>query len=115
MMLVRNASKGGVLLGDRIEEADGSAARRKGLMGRDALADGGGLWIAPCEAVHTFFMRFPIDVLFLDQQRKVVKVRQNLARNRISGSLRAHSVLELPAGTAARTGTETGDRLDFER
>jgi uncharacterized membrane protein (UPF0127 family) len=60
-------------------------------------------------------MRFAIDVVFLDKRRQVVKLRENLGKNRISGSFRAHSVLELPAGTVARTGTAPGDQLELEQ
>ncbi len=74
-----------------------------------------GLWIAPSEGVHTFGMKFPIDVLFLNRHKKILKIRPNMARSRISLSLRAHSVLELPAGTAEATGTAAGDQLEFEK
>jgi uncharacterized membrane protein (UPF0127 family) len=58
-------------------------------------------------------MQFPIDVLFLSKKRKVLKVRQNMGRRRMALCLRAHSVLELPAGTIAETGTMAGDQLEF--
>lgn len=92
-----------------------SAKRRTGLLKHAKLEAGEGLWIAPCEAVHTFFMKFPIDVLFLSKQKKVLKVRGNMVRSRIALNLRAHSVLELPAGTAEATGTAKGDQLTFEK
>ncbi len=75
----------------------------------------------PCEAVHTFGMKFVIDVLFLSKKRKgstvvkVLKVRHSMPKRRMAWSLLAHSVLELPAGTAEATGTEKGDELDLER
>ncbi len=71
------------------------------------------MWIAPCEAIHTFGMKFPIDVLFLNREKKVLKVRQNMPKSRISVSIWAHSVLELPAGAIAETSTEPGDELEF--
>jgi hypothetical protein len=72
------------------------------------------LWIVPCEAVHTFFMRFPIDLLYLDRARRARKVRHAVRPWRISGCWRAHSVLELPAGTLAATGTSAGDEIALE-
>ena len=60
-------------------------------------------------------MKFSIDVVFLSRRRKVLKIRTNMVPCRISGCLRAHSVLELPAGTADKTQTKAGDMLDFDR
>ena len=89
--------------------------RRKGLLGRESLPDGEGLWIVPCEAVHTFWMRFPIDLVYLDRRHQVVKIRANVRPWRLSGCLRAHSVLELPVGTIHQTQTMPGDLLSLER
>ena len=69
----------------------------------------------PCESVHTFFMKFPIDLVYLDKQRKVRKVRHAVPAWRLSACLSAHSVLELPAGTVERTGTAVGDELAVEK
>lgn len=101
-------------LGDRIETADRGPRRRKGLLGRDALAPGQGLWIVPCEAVHTFAMRFAIDLVYLDRKRRVLKVRHSVPPGRISACLRAHSVIELPAGTVRQAHVNPGDLLEFE-
>ncbi len=60
-------------------------------------------------------MKFPIDVLYLDKKKKVLKIRPNMAKSRISLCLTAHSVLELPAGLAAETNTKVGDELEFEK
>ncbi len=111
---VRNQSRNTVL-GDRVGIADTSATRRTGLLKHTRLDPGEGLWIAPCEAVHTFRMKFPIDVLFLDKKRKVLKIRSEMPRSRMAVCLRAHSVLELPSGTAEAMQTVVGDQLDFER
>jgi uncharacterized protein len=89
--------------------------RRKGLLGRESLPEGEGLWIIPSEAVHTFGMRFPIDLVYLDRRHRVVKTRSHVRPWRLSGSLRAHSVLELPAGTILQTETMPGDALTLER
>lgn len=103
------------VLASAAEIAGESAARRRGLLGRAALQSGEGLWIAPCEAVHCFFMKFTIDVLFLDKSLRVVKVRPSLKPWRIAASLRAHSVLELPEGVIRSSATQPGDQLEFEK
>ena len=105
----------GHVLADRADVADTSAKRRTGLLKHTGLEPGEGLWIVPCESVHTFFMKFQIDVLFLDKKRKVRKIRPSMKKWRIAGSMFAHSVLELPAGTAERTGTQKGDQLQLEK
>jgi hypothetical protein len=105
----------GQVLADRADIADTSAKRRRGLLKHTGLQPGEGLWIAPCEGIHTFAMKFPIDVLFVSRKREVVKLRPNMGRSRIALSLLAASVLELPAGTIQRTGTQVGDRLELER
>ena len=101
----------GTTLATRLESAHSSATRKKGLLGREALLPGEGLWIAPCESVHTFFMLFPIDLVYIDRKKRVKKVRHNVGAWRFSACLTAHSVLELPAGTAEATGTKAGDIL----
>ena len=111
---VRNTSKS-TQLADRAAIADTSATRRTGLLKHTGLEQGEGLWIVPCEGVHTFAMKFPIDVVFLSKKRKVLKIRPNMGRRRIALSLRAHSVLELPVGMIADTGTMVGDQLEFEK
>ncbi len=105
----------GAVLADRADIADTSAKRRTGLLKHTKLDPGEGLWIAPTEGVHTFGMKFPIDVVFLNKKKKILKIRANMVRGRIAISLRAHSVLELPAGTLKATGTVAGDELNFEK
>ena len=102
-------------MADRADIADTSAKRRTGLLKHTKLEPGEGLWIAPCEGVHTFGMKFAIDVLFLNKKKKILKMRPNMVRRRMAISFRAHSVLELPAGTIEATGTAKGDQLEFER
>jgi uncharacterized membrane protein (UPF0127 family) len=113
-ILVRNLTRDTVL-GQAVDVADTSAKRRTGLLKHQRLEPGEGLWISPCESVHTFFMKFPIDLVYLDKQRKVRKVRNAVPAWRLSACLVAESVLELPAGTAQRTGTSPGDMLAFEK
>ena len=67
----------------------------------------------PCESVHTFFMRFPIDLVYLDRNNKVRKVRSAVGPWRLSACFSAHSILELPAGTIRATKTQRGDLLEF--
>jgi uncharacterized membrane protein (UPF0127 family) len=113
-ILVRNSTRNTVLA-EAAELADTSAKRRTGLLKHERLAPGEGLWIVPCESVHTFFMKFPIDLVYLDKRRKVRKVRHAVPAWRLSACLAAHSVLELPAGTVAKTGTVVGDILAMEK
>ena len=96
-----------------MEVADSAAKRNKGLLGRERLAPGEGLWIRPCEAVHTFWMRFPIDLVYLDRKNRIRKLVNALPPWRLSACLLAHSILELPAGTIRETRTQPGDTLDF--
>ena len=102
------------MLGDAIDVADTSAKRRTGLLKHKGLEAGQGLWIVPCESVHTFFMKFPIDLVYIDRHQRVRKVRARVGPWRMSLCLTAHSILELPAGAIERTGTASGDQLVFE-
>ncbi|MBM3753661.1 MAG: DUF192 domain-containing protein [Acidobacteria bacterium] len=111
-LLIRNTDRQSELAA-AADIADTSQKRRTGLLKHQSLEPGQGLWIVPCEAVHTFGMKFPIDVLYLSKQKKVLKIRDNMKRSRMSICLRAHSVLELPAGYAAQTSTQVGDQLEF--
>ena len=88
-----------------------SASRRTGLLKHESLRDGSALVIAPTNAIHTFFMRFDIDVVFVRRDGLVVKIRAAMPPWRIAGALRAHAVIELPAGTCERCGTGEGDLL----
>jgi uncharacterized membrane protein (UPF0127 family) len=103
----------GTVLATRLEVADMGSKRTKGLLGRDGLDQGEGLWIVPCESVHTFFMRFPIDLVYLDRKNKIRKVRSAVGPWRVSACLTAHSVIELPAGTIHSTQTKVGDSVEF--
>jgi uncharacterized membrane protein (UPF0127 family) len=113
-MRVRNLTKA-VELADRAIAANTSELRKTGLLKHESLPEGEGLWIAPCEGVHTFFMKFPIDVVYLNKKRQIVKIRPNMPASRLSLCLSAHSVLELPAGMVAKTGTQVGDVLEFDK
>jgi hypothetical protein len=102
-------------LGGSIELADTSAKRRTGLLKHTHLKPGEGLWIVPCESVHTFFMKFSIDLIYLDKKHAVRKVRHAVKPWRMSACLSAHSILELPAGAARASGTLPGDGLKVEK
>jgi len=101
----------GAAVATRVLTAFDSASRRTGLLHQDALPEGSGLVIAPSNAIHTFFMRFSIDVAFVSKDGRIVKVRAAVRPWRITGALRAYAVVELPAGTLERTDTRRGDRL----
>jgi len=103
----------GTVLATRLELAADGASRRKGLLGRQGLLPGEGLWIRPCESVHTFFMRFAIDLVYLDRKHTVRKVKSAVGPWRVSACFSAHSVLELPAGTIERSRTEPGDTVEI--
>ena len=92
-----------------------SASRRKGLLGREGLPEESGLIIAPSNAVHTFFMRFPIDIVFLNREGRVLSIRSSVGAWRMAASFRGFAVLELAAGRAARCGLTTGELLRLKR
>lgn len=103
------------LIGDRIEIAETSFARMRGLLGRKSLDEGEGLWISPSSGVHTVGMSFAIDVLGMDKDLRVVRIWERLAPWRATSlSLRTHSVIELPAGRIAEVPVRVGDRLRIE-
>jgi uncharacterized protein len=84
-------------------------------MFRRSLPGGGGMWISPCNGIHTFFMRFPIDVVFLDRGQRVVRAYAALGRWRmVPLVIGAHSAVELPAGTLAGLALGRGEQLVVE-
>ena len=101
------------VLGTAVEVADSGPKRNKGLLGRKSLAPGTGLWISPCEAVHTFWMQFPIDLVYLDRALRIRKIKRNVGPWRLSACFSAHSVIELAAGSVRGTQSEPGDQLEF--
>ena len=115
LLQVRNARTGRPLA-DRVRRTHGGWQGARGLLGRGGLAPGEALWIVGSLGVHSFGMRFPIDVLYLDGELRVLHALAPLAPNRLGPiSLRCESVLELPAGTLAASGTRLGDALAFAR
>lgn len=91
--------------------ADTPWTRLRGLLGRRSLPRGEGLLLRPSPSVHTFFMRFAIDVVFLDARGVVRRIVRGLRPWRVTACLRGHAVLETAAGAIERSGTMPGDRL----
>ena len=102
----------GSVICERCVVADRMLPRMKGLLGKRELATGEGLLIQPAPSIHTFFMRFPIDVVFLAKNGKVMKVAANVGAWRMRSCRRAFAVLELAAGEAERRGITVGDQVD---
>jgi uncharacterized protein len=102
------------VIATNVEIADTGAKRNRGLLGRNGLAAGDGLWIVPCQSVHTFGMQFSIDLIYLDSNHKIRKIRSSVSPWRVSICLSAQSVVELPAGTVRETQTRPGDFLEIK-
>jgi len=99
------------VIADRLEGAFDSQSRNRGLLGREGLERGHALIIAPGSVVHTFFMRFPIDILFVARDGRVLKTRIAVPARRITGSLTAFAVIELAAHTLEHSDTRRDDRV----
>jgi uncharacterized membrane protein (UPF0127 family) len=104
----------GDVICERCFVADTMLSRARGLLGRDELRADEGLLLTPESSIHTFFMRFPIDVVFLAADLTVLSVREDVKAWRTAGYRGARSVLELPGGTVAERGVRPGDRLSLE-
>ncbi|HKJ61298.1 MAG TPA: DUF192 domain-containing protein [Hyphomicrobiales bacterium] len=87
--------------------------RIRGLLGKPALQDNQGFWIAPCNSVHTFGMRYPLDIVYLDRRQQIKKIRHDLKPFRISWHFLARSVIELRAGAVEALGLRAGDELQW--
>jgi uncharacterized membrane protein (UPF0127 family) len=101
----------GDIVADECVVADSPVSRMRGLLGRSELRPGEGLLLRPASAIHTCFMRFPIDAVFLDRGLRVLGISDELRPWRAASRRGAHAVLELPAGESARRGLEPGDSL----
>ena len=112
MRTVTLRKRDGDVVCERCGLADRMLPRMRGLLGRRSLARDEGLLLRPAPSIQTFFMRFPIDAVFLDEKGTVLKVRASLGPWRIAGCRGAHATLELPAGEASRRGIRKGDRLE---
>ncbi len=103
---------GNKLLAAKVLVAETFWQRSKGLLGHASLPEDQVMWIQQCNSIHTFFMRFPIDVVFVDRQFKVVALYENLGPWRITfPAWRAQSVFEFPAGAIHKNGIQKGDPL----
>ena len=110
-MIVRNADRD-TTLGEAIEVAATSAQRARGLLGRECLEDGQGLLFKSCMSLHTFFMTFPIDVIYADRKGRVLKIAQGVKPFKlIAAPMRGYYAIELPEGAIERSGTQQGDTL----
>ena len=96
-------------IASQIELALDSKSRRRGLLGRDTFDRGSALIIAPCSSIHTFFMRFAIDVVFVARDGRVLKTYAAMGSRRIGFSMGAFAVIELPAGALAESEPQPGD------
>ena len=105
------AQADGATVCERCTIAGTVGARTRGLLRRRGLPGGEGLLLRPASSIHTLFMRFPIDVVFLDRELVVRKVVPEVRPWRLAFGLRSHAVLELPAGECERRGIARGDRL----
>ena len=102
----------GLVLASLLRTALTPWSRARGLLGSKGLRQGEGLLLRPCIGVHTFFMRYPIDVVFLDRNNRVLAMLEGLKPQRISRLVPAsRGVIELPAGTVAVSGTRLGDEI----
>lgn len=99
------------VLATRIEAAFNSETRRRGLLGRTDFAEGSALVIAPCSAIHTFFMKMVIDVAFVSRAGVILKTYSSLPAWRLAFAVGAFAVIELPAGTLSRSRSKRQHRL----
>ncbi|WJF91767.1 DUF192 domain-containing protein [Paraburkholderia bonniea] len=100
--------------GVRVATTETRQERMRGLLGRDHLPHEEALLLHPCRSIHTFGMRFAIDILFLDRYQRVVSIHHEVPSNRMRLHLRAVQTLEMRAGVARSHGISVGDQLGFE-
>ena len=113
-LCLRNQRTGQTLASTLLPALD-SATRKTGLLKHTSLADGEAMLIAPSNAVHTWFMKFDLDLIFVRRDGRVVKTRAGVKPWRMSGALRAFAVIEMRAGTLAERDTQPGDVLELCR
>jgi hypothetical protein len=103
----------GLVVARTLEPALDSASRKQGLLGREGLPESHALLIAPCSAVHTFFMRFPIDILIISRAGMILKAAAAVPPRRLVGAWRGFAVLEMRAGSLSASGSTPGDVLSL--
>ena len=112
-MKIINISKN-IILTENAVRADNFFNRLKGLLGKASFSSGNALVLKPCDSIHTFFMRFAIDAVFLNKQNQVIKIYSHLKPWRLSGIFfNASCCIEFPAGTVLSTHTQEGDTFSF--
>ena len=113
-MIIRNTTRG-TSLADKARGAKSFASRVRGLMFTDPLVPGEGLVITPCNSIHMFFMRYPLDVVFLDAQNRVLFLYEGIKPWRVGRIVKgAKTAVELPERTISTSGTQVGDIMSLE-
>lgn len=107
-------AQGTEILVPRVQRTTHAWERMRGLLARPPLPQGAALWLVPCNSVHTLFMRYPIDTIFLDRELRILHVVTALAPWRAAARWSAHSTLELAAGGAAACGLRAGRALRWQ-
>jgi uncharacterized protein len=110
--ILRNARHQRVLA-RLVETAFDRRTRNRGLLGRSSLAVDSALILAPCNSIHTFFMKFAIDAAFVDREGRIIRARRAMDPWRIQAAVRGFAVIELASGSLERSETQVGDRLYF--
>ncbi len=111
---VLNVSKGTVIA-QQARLASSLGQRMKGLLGQDSLSANEALILKSCSSIHTFFMRFSIDVLFLDKDMQIIRLFRNMPPNRLSPTVWGSKIaIELPAGRTSQTNAQVGDIIEFK-
>ncbi|MCC2677635.1 MAG: putative secreted protein [Pseudobdellovibrio sp.] len=112
MKLYKTTESNAELLADQLKLADGFYSRAKGLLGQNGLASNQGLWIKPCRDIHTFFMKFSIDCVFLDRKMQIIKIAAGVSPFRLVGPFwKSESVMEFQAGFVEEKKLKVGDQL----
>jgi uncharacterized protein len=112
-MKITNKTKS-TILAEHCAAADTFMSRFMGLMGKKSLPAGHGLLITPCNSIHMLFMKFALDIVFIDKNNTVVQVIENIRPWKTSKIIwKAHNTLELPVGTVQKSGTQVGDVLEI--
>ncbi len=101
----------GVTVVERLHVARGARERTRGLLSHDSLPDGEGMWFPACRLIHTFGMKFSIDLVYLNEQLEICKIVEDMRPGRLSACLAAESVIELISGAAKKLGLSKGIRL----
>ncbi len=105
--------KDGMPLIETVEMAVDLKSRLVGLLGRDSLGANHAMYLEPCSSIHTFFMKFSLDVVFLDREKKVIEIKENVRRI-VLGGIRACGVLEIESRSFPVSRLNLGDRLVFQ-